>query len=102
MAEVDEHVARLLETLEKKGLREETLVVITANPGEDFVETGPRGERRVGHVDTVSDNVLTVPLLFVNPTLKPERVRDSVSFICLFDVLVNLHRDGTPEIVRQF
>lgn len=101
VSEVDAHIRRILQTLEENGLREETLVVVTADHGEALGEIGPRGHRRVGHIDTVSDHVLTVPLLFINPSLEPIQIEEPVPLTCLYDVLAEGPPTAAPGIVDR-
>jgi len=57
----DEQVARLLEGLERIGIRDRTVVVLTSDHGESLGEHG-----RVGHVD-LSDEAILVPLVIEVP-----------------------------------
>ncbi len=57
----DEQVARLLAGLERIGVRERTVVVLTSDHGESLGEHG-----RVGHVD-LTDEALLVPLVIEVP-----------------------------------
>jgi arylsulfatase A-like enzyme len=54
----DATLARLLGALEDAGLLEHTLVVVTADHGEEFLEHGGKGHQR-----TLYDEVLHVPLV---------------------------------------
>jgi len=92
VAEVDDHVERLWRALENAGLAAETLLVVTADHGEDLGETGPRGERRMGHFESVSDDLLTVPLVIANPTLPARTISQPLSTRRLFHLL----QDGPP------
>ncbi|WP_256301098.1 sulfatase-like hydrolase/transferase [Haloarchaeobius salinus] len=66
---VDDRISRLLDALERNGLREETLVVVTSDHGEVLGETDLRGERSMGHLDSLSEHLRTVPLVLSNPVL---------------------------------
>jgi arylsulfatase A-like enzyme len=59
---VDERIGVLLRELEERGLRDRILFVITADHGEEFGEHG-----RYGHIRTVFDTLLRVPLIFEFP-----------------------------------
>jgi hypothetical protein len=76
---VDVHLQRIFEALEERGLREETLVVITADHGEALGEADGRGWRRMGHEGSISDHLLRVPLIIAHPALNSEMVNDWVS-----------------------
>lgn len=75
----DEHLGRLLRALDARGLREETLVVVTADHGENLGETDRMGETRMGHALSSSDHLLRVPLLVAHPDLDGDRVAEYVS-----------------------
>jgi len=59
---VDDNVGRLLAFLEERGLRGRTLIVITADHGEEFYEHGVSG-----HGITVYDYAIRVPLIIDYP-----------------------------------
>lgn len=80
----DDHLGRLLAALEATGLREETVVVVTADHGENLGERDALGERRFGHILSASDNLLRVPLVVAHPRLEGRRVDRYVSTKDLF------------------
>jgi arylsulfatase A-like enzyme len=69
IAYLDQQVGRLLDGLQQRGLRERTLIVITSDHGEEFVEHG-----RLGHGHTLFMELLHVPLLVSFPGLVPPGV----------------------------
>jgi len=54
----DEWIGRLLGTLDRMGIGDDTIVVVTADHGDEFFEHG-----RKGHAVTLYDEVLRVPLV---------------------------------------
>lgn len=80
----DEHLRRLLAALEATGLREETLIVVTADHGENLGERDELGERRFGHILSASDDLLRVPLVVAHPDLSGRRVQEYVSLKDLY------------------
>lgn len=80
----DDHLRQLLDALDELGLREDTLVVVTADHGENLGERDELGERRFGHVLSASDNLLRVPLVVAHPALDGRRVEEYVSVKDLF------------------
>jgi arylsulfatase A-like enzyme len=87
IAFTDEHIGRLLDGLDALGLRENTLVILTADHGEEFMERG-----WIGHTATLYDELVAVPLLMRLPgILPPGTVTDQVSLV---DVLPTLVRDA--------
>jgi len=72
----DATIERLLAALQSKKLLGETLVVVTSDHGEEFLEHGGKTHQR-----TLWDEVLHVPLIFWSPGHLPEgqRVSEAVS-----------------------
>jgi len=66
----DRYVGKLLAELDRRGLRERTLIVFTSDHGEEFVEHGG-----CFHLNTLYEEVLRVPLIVSAPGLTPRRVR---------------------------
>jgi hypothetical protein len=97
--EVDDHVGRILDSLEANGVLDDTLVVITADHGENLGEIGPRGNRRMGHFESVSDRLLTVPLIVANPSLEPRSISDPVPLARVYDIIVGSLPTESDEIV---
>lgn len=62
IAYFDEQLARLLDALEERGLLDDTLVVLTADHGEEFLEHGS-----VAHCRTTYDTETRIPLVFWAP-----------------------------------
>ncbi len=56
----DEYIGRLLSALKELGLFENTLIVFTADHGEEFCQ---RGDHWIGHTKTVFEEQIHVPLL---------------------------------------
>jgi choline-sulfatase len=78
----DDQFARLLKELEKHGLLEDTLLIVTADHGEEFFEHG-----LVGHGHSLYEELLHVPLLIRLPgALKGAGARSSAE-VSLVDVL---------------
>ena len=62
IAWTDRHVGLLIERLEEHGLLDETIVVVTADHGEEFFEHG-----RFGHRKELYDESVRVPLVVRYP-----------------------------------
>lgn len=76
LVHVDELVRRLLDELRRAGLERSTLVVVTADHGEEFwdhwreeraLADDPRGIWGIGHGHTMYQELLHVPLVFAGP-----------------------------------
>lgn len=85
---VDRHLERILSGLEQRGLRDDTIVVVTADHGENLGEVDDRGRRRMGHEASISDNLLRVPLVIANPAFEGEKINEWVSLKDLFSLFV--------------
>jgi arylsulfatase A-like enzyme len=60
--ETDRYVGKVLDALAELGLADNTLVVVVADHGEEFMERG-----RIGHRTTVYNELIHVPLIFHDP-----------------------------------
>jgi glucan phosphoethanolaminetransferase (alkaline phosphatase superfamily) len=58
----DAQLRRVVEALDDAGLREQTLLVIASDHGEEFMEHG-----RLGHTETLHREVLQVPMVWILP-----------------------------------
>lgn len=90
----DSRLEHLFGELRRLGLLDDTLVVITADHGEEFGEHG-----NLGHAKTIFDEVLRVPLLFWAPDHVPEgRVSEElVSLIDIPPTILELARIPPPR-----
>jgi len=70
IASQDAELGRLFDTLEERGLIDNTIVVIVSDHGEEFMEHG-----RVGHVRNAYMSVIHVPLVIVAPGRVPAATR---------------------------
>ena len=58
----DDHLGNLFDLLAQRGILDETIVVVTADHGDEFFEHGGKG-----HAETLFDEVLLVPLIMRYP-----------------------------------
>lgn len=94
IAYLDAQLGHLLDELERRGLRENTIVIVTSDHGEHFGEQG-----RFMHGNTVLTPVVHVPLVIAGTNRVPRglRVEDPVTLRDLANTLVHLAtRDSTP------
>lgn len=75
---LDERVGRLLDDLDRLGMREGTLVVVTADHGECLGEPDLRRERSMGHLGSLSEHLRTVPLVLAAPGVEARSVERHV------------------------
>lgn len=88
---LDSQLARITRHLEEKGLLEDTLVVITGDHGEEFMEKG-----RWGHNSTFVDEQLRVPLVLWVPGRAAHRETLRTSHVDLLPTLLPLLGVGNP------
>jgi arylsulfatase A-like enzyme len=93
----DHYVGRVLEALDEHGLSERTLVVLTADHGEEFFEHGEKGHRK-----NLFDEVMKVPLLLRWPgELDAGRRLDTqVALIDVLPTILELVGQDPPEEVQ--
>jgi len=97
LAYVDQQISQLLSELDRTGLLENTLVIITSDHGEAFGEHG-----HADHGRSLYEPEIHVPLIMVYPGIVPEgqRVESSVSLkdipATVFDLLGVRNRRGLP------
>jgi arylsulfatase A-like enzyme len=84
IAFTDHHIGRVLERLRESGWLDETVVVLTADHGEEFLEHG-----RLGHARTLYQEVVAVPLLLRIPGRAPGVVGTPVALLDVFPTLLD-------------
>ncbi len=87
----DVELERLLDGLAALGVRDSTIVVVTADHGEEFQEHG-----KLTHGPDLYDELLHVPLVVVGPGVAPGRVREQVQGIDVFPTVAALLGVQTP------
>ena len=94
VAQADRDVGRVLAELDRLGLAERTIVVVTSDHGEEFLEHGD-----LSHARTLFDEILRVPLIMRVPGLAPRTLEDPVEHIDVAPTL--LARMGLPVDPRM-
>ena len=84
----------LIQGLRDRDLLENTLVIITADHGEEFGE-----HKRYGHQLSLTDSLLHVPLILRYPSLLPagKRVADLASLVDVFPTILDIIERETGE-----
>jgi arylsulfatase A-like enzyme len=83
----DQYIGRLLDTLDRLGLDDDTLIVVTSDHGEDLGERSPPRPGNHGHA--LWDELLLVPLIVFDPT-REYPVRRVPFQVRLIDVMPTL------------
>jgi choline-sulfatase len=85
MAYVDSLVGKLLEELERRGLSDDTIVIVTADHGEAMFEHG-----YIGHNTQLYEESIRVPLVIHIPGTEPRRVASVVELVDLAPTILEL------------
>jgi arylsulfatase A-like enzyme len=93
---VDDQIKRFRQNLDRLGLGEKTVIVVTSDHGDEFFEHG-----RKGHHRTLYDEVIRVPMVFYVPgevVEKPGlRVKSESSIIDIAPTMLSLAGIDKPE-----
>jgi arylsulfatase A-like enzyme len=82
----DHHIGRVIDDLKKRGLDSNTLVILTADHGEEFME-----HDFIGHTRTLYDELVNIPLIFWLPgKLKPAEIKENVSALDILPTVLAL------------
>ena len=86
----------VLEALDEAGLRDRTIVAVTADHGEEFAE-----DRHLGHGFSLQDAAVRVPLILAGPLPgAPRRVFQPVSLADLAPLLLDLAGIPVPDDMK--
>lgn len=100
LAALDDQIGRLFRELERRGLMDNTVVIVTSDHGEHFGEHQFEGRSLFGHGVSLYQPEIHVPLLVVGPGKVPAglTVREPVSLRDLPATVVDLLglNDGSP------
>ena len=91
---VDDSLARLFAAFDALDLWEHTVVIVTADHGEEFLEHG-----QIGHERTVSREVLAIPLLVHAPGVAPRVESRTVGLADLVPTVLELTGVDSPARV---
>lgn len=93
-AEVDHHIGRIFEWLEKVGQLEDTLIVLTSDHGEMLGDLGLWGKltpfRAASHI----------PLMFRHPSLEPDDIDDLTESIDVAPTVLSMLGAELPLVMR--
>lgn len=93
----DKHLGRILDHLKKKGLRDDTMILITADHGEEFWEHG-----RVGHGGSLRETVVRVPFIVHYPPLfgRGVHVKEGAEAISAMATILDAVGAPIPDTVQ--
>ena len=90
VAFLDSQFARVLDFLEREGLRDNTVIVFTADHGEAMGEHG----FYFAHEQNLFGDLIQVPLIIAGPGIEPGRRQDRVCHVDLLPTLLGLTGAG--------
>jgi len=85
IAFTDHHFGRLINYLKKNKLDKKTVIIFTADHGEEFLEHG-----RYWHGCSLYDELIRVPLMINLPEISGNKFKQKVSTIDIFPTLVEI------------
>ncbi len=96
IAYTDNQLGRLFGELRTRGLADSTLIIVTSDHGEGFLEHG-----RVGHGNSLCQELLHIPLIMSGPGIEADRI-DSlrVGHYDLFPTILTLVGEPVPVTVE--
>ena len=94
---LDRQLARVYKVLEEKNLMENTIVVLTGDHGEEFMENG-----RWGHNSTFSQQQIRVPMIVHIPGMEKKKRTDRSSHIDMPATILNALGLNVPADQHSF
>jgi len=93
----DHHLGRVLKALEEKKLLDQTMIVVTADHGEELWDFG-----RIGHGHSLRHSLVAVPLIIHYPPLfgSGVRVEQGVDVVSLMPTILDAIGASIPETVQ--
>ena len=97
IAYVDRQIKRIWEELVKRNLSEDTLLIITADHGEELYD-----HEGTGHCTTLYDELIRIPLIIIDPSLPGmgQRVKNQVQLIDLPVTILDFLSVKIPEQMK--
>jgi arylsulfatase A-like enzyme len=98
----DKQVGRVLREVERLGIGDKTLVIITSDHGEEFRERG-----KLLHEKTLYNELLHVPLIIKVPQKEPKVISREIGTRDIFEIITNIDQPemadyGRPVISRTY
>lgn len=88
---VDDNLGELVKEIERLGLTERTILVVSSDHGEAFGEHGTKHHR-----STVYEELLRVPLMVAGPGIKARKVETPVTVMDVGPTILDLFGQPTP------
>ena len=92
IAFTDQHVGQLLAEVRKQGLYDDSIIIVTSDHGEEFMERG-----WVGHTITLNQELIRVPLIMKFPGYEAKVVDSGVGLIDIVPTIYDYLGLGTDN-----
>lgn len=88
----DSKVGKVLKKLDELGLRDNTLIVITADHGDELLEHGFIGHASTSWDTTIYDDLINIPLLLYYPKKLPQgkRIKNQVRMVDIMPTVLDI------------
>lgn len=98
----DEEIARILGMLDRLGLADTTLVIVSADHGEELLDHGFIGHASTSLAGTLFDELIRVPLIMAYPPLLPPGrvITTQVEGIDIFPTVLDLLGIAPPSVMQ--
>ncbi len=98
---LDDDVARLIEKLKELGLINNTLLIITADHGEELLDHGFVGHASTSLSAKLYDEIIHIPLIFYLPGgLEPGRINTQVQQVDIFPTILDMLNIPIPATLQ--
>ena len=92
---MDEQIGRILQALEKKGLRENTIIVFSADNGLAVGQHGLMGKQNL------YEHSIKVPLIFQGPNIPINQQKESLTYLIdIYPTLCDLTGSSKPALIE--
>jgi arylsulfatase A-like enzyme len=92
IAFTDEYIGKVFDELKRLQLYDNTIVIVTADHGEEFMERGS-----IGHTITVYEELIHVPLIVKLPGCKPRTIEKHVGLIDVMPTVLSVLGLDVPQ-----
>ncbi len=92
----DENIQKIVSALEDQKILKETVIILTADHGEEFWEHG-----NYEHGHSLYNELLHVPLMLVGEQFTPTEIADQVQLIDIFPTVLELAKVQCDGLVQQ-
>lgn len=93
---MDAQLGKVIEALDKKGMRENTIIVLWGDHGWHL------GDHGLWNKHTNFEQATRTPLIIIDPSMKPAKIENPVEFLDIFPTVVDLAGLKLPEGLQGY